>query len=181
MSFDYSSAGKRFASQNELLDCFADVLDLHIYYIYKYHYWVSPENSMQGMLGVVVTREEFEKGLIRASGGTAWESLSDDETSEIEMTREYFFGRVLATPDDCGFPVFGVENAFRTDRFRFLTVLTLLCCDVERRYEKLFAFLQDDISKKLPTADTMIRLWAEPGRRIADYYRYFSEQDALMK
>ena len=47
MSFDYSSAGKRFASQNELLDCFADVLDLHIYYIYKYHYWVSPENSMQ--------------------------------------------------------------------------------------------------------------------------------------
>lgn len=55
MSFDYSSAGKRFASQNELLDCFADVLDLHIYYIYKYHYWVSPENSMQGMLGVVVT------------------------------------------------------------------------------------------------------------------------------
>lgn len=82
MSFDYSSAGKRFASQNELLDCFADVLDLHIYYIYKYHYWVSPENSMQGMLGVVVTREEFEKGLLRASGGTAWESLSDDETSE---------------------------------------------------------------------------------------------------
>ena len=68
MSFDYSSAGKRFASQNELLDCFADVLDLHIYYIYKYHYWVSPENSMQGMLGVVVTREEFEKGLLRASG-----------------------------------------------------------------------------------------------------------------
>ena len=88
MSFDYSRAGKRFASQNELLDCFADVLDLHIYYIYKYHYWVSPENSMQGMLGVVVTREEFEKGLLRASGGTAWESLSDDETSEIEMTRE---------------------------------------------------------------------------------------------
>ena len=28
MSFDYSRAGIRFASQNELLDCFADVLDL---------------------------------------------------------------------------------------------------------------------------------------------------------
>lgn len=116
MSFDYSRAGKRFASQNELLDCFADVLDLHIYYIYKYHYWVSPENSMQGMLGVVVTREEFEKGLLRASGGTAWESLSDDETSEIEMTREYFFGRVLATPDDCGFPVSELKTrSERTD------------------------------------------------------------------
>lgn len=181
MSIDYSQAGKRFASQNELLDCFADILDLHIYYFYKYHYWVSPENSIQGMLGVVVSREEFERGLLRTAEKTAWESLSDEECSELEMTREYFFSRVLATPDNCGFPLFGVENAFRTDRFRFLTVLTLLCCDIDRRFEKLFAFLQDDITKKLPTADTIIRLWAEPGERISDYYGCFSERDALTK
>ncbi len=181
MSIDFSGAGKRFASQNELLDCFADILDLHIYYFYKYHYWVSPENSIQGMLGVVVTREEFEKGLLRTSGSTAWESLTEEERSELEMTREYFFSRVIATPDDCGFPLFGVENAFRTDRFRFLTVLTLFCCDVDRRYEKLFAFLQDDITKKLPTADTLIRLWAEPGERISEHFSCFSDQDALMK
>lgn len=181
MSFDYSDAGRRFDSQNELLDCFADVLDVHIYYLYKYHYWVSPENSMQGMLGVVVTREEFEGGLLRTSGRTAWELPDKDELSELEMTVEFFFGRVLATPDDCGFPVFGVENAFRTDRFRFLAVLTLLCCETDRRYEKLFAFLQDDISKKLPTADTLIRLWADPGSRVAEYYHYFTEQDQLMK
>lgn len=181
MSFDYSAAGMRFESQNELLDCFADILDIHIYYFYKYHLWVSPDNNIQGMLGVVVTREEFEKGLLRASDNTAWERLESTETDELEMLREYFFSRVMATPDDCGFPLFGVENAFRTDRFRFLTVLTLLCCDINRRYEKLFAFLQDDITKKSPTADTMIRLWADPGERISEYYSYFSAQDVLMK
>lgn len=181
MSFDYSDAGKRFASQDELLGCFVDILDLHIYYYYKYHYWVSPENSIQGMLGVVVTRDEFEKGLLRSSGSTAWESLTEEERSELEMIREYFFSRVIATPDDCGFPLFGVENAFRTDRFRFLTVLTLLCCDIDRRNEKLFAFLQDDITKKLPTADTLIRLWAEPGERISGYFSFFSDRDVLMK
>ena len=36
MSFDYSRAGKRFASQKDFLDCFAAVLDRHIYYIVKY-------------------------------------------------------------------------------------------------------------------------------------------------
>jgi len=181
MSFDYSDTGKRFATQNELLDCFSEILDLHIYYYYKYHLWVSPDSSIQGMLGVVVTREEFEKTLLRASDSEAYSQTEPVESDEIEMLRDYFFSRVMATPDNCGFPLFGVELAFGTDRFQFLVMLTLLCCEINRRYEKLFAYLQDDISKKYPTADTMIRLWAEPGGRVSDYYGYFSAQGVLMK
>lgn len=181
MGFDYSQTGKRFASQNELLDCFAEILDLHIFYFYKYHLWVSPDSSLQGMLGVVVTREEFEKTLLKSADSEAFSRADDTEAEEIDLMREYFFGRVMATPDNCGFPLFGVELAFGADRFQFLTMLTLLCCEINRRYEKLFSYLQDDISKKYPTADTMIRLWAEPGGRVSDYYSYFSAQSVLMK
>lgn len=181
MSFDYTDAGKRFTSQNELLDCFAEVLDLHIYYYYKYHFWVSPESNIQGMLGVVVTREEFEKALLRASDFYAFANAENDEAEEMLSIREYFFSRVIATPEDCGFPLFGVEFAFRTDKFQFLVLLTLLCCEINRKYEKLFAYLQDDISKKYPTADTMIRLWTEPGSRVSDHYSYFSAHGVLMK
>lgn len=178
---DYSDAGKRFARQNELLDCFSQILDLHIYYHYKYHFWVSPDSNIQGMLGVVVTREEFEKSLLKSSDSRVFPGLTEDEREEILLMREYFFGRVMATPDNCGFPAFNMELAFGTDRFEFLTMLTLLCCETNRRYEKLFAYLQDDISKKYPTADTMIRLWGEPGSSISDHYRYFSAQSTLMK
>ena len=37
---DYSEAGKRFASQAELLGCFAEILDLHIYYHYYIKYYI---------------------------------------------------------------------------------------------------------------------------------------------
>ena len=178
---DYSEAGKRFASQAELLGCFAEILDLHIYYHYKYHFWVSPDSNIQSMLGVVVTREEFEKNLLKTSDSRIFPGLTDEEREEIAMMRNFFFGRVMATPESCGFPVFNMEVAFGKDRFEFLTMLTLLCCEINRRYEKLFAYLQDDISKKRPTADTMIRLWGEPGSLVSGYYRYFSAQNTLMK
>ena len=104
---DYSEAGKRFASQAELLGCFAEILDLHIYYHYKYHFWVSPDSNIQSMLGVVVTREEFEKNLLKTSDSRIFPGLTDEEREEIAMMRNFFFGRVMATPESCGFPVFG--------------------------------------------------------------------------
>ena len=41
---DYSEAGKRFASQAELLGCFAEILDLHIYYPVSYTHLTLPTN-----------------------------------------------------------------------------------------------------------------------------------------
>lgn len=181
MSFDYSRAGECFESQNELLDCFAEILDFHIYYYYKYHLWVSPNSNIQGLLGVVVSREEFEKTLLKSVDSKAFSSLEDDEANEIDMLRAYFFSRIEATDFEYDFPLFGVKMAFRLDEFQLLAMLTLICCEINRRYEKLFAYLQDDISKKYPTADTMIRLWAEPNDRVSGYYSYFSAQSVLMK
>lgn len=117
---DYSEAGKRFASQAELLGCFAEILDLHIYYHYKYHFWVSPDSNIQSMLGVVVTREEFEKNLLKTSDSRIFPGLTDEEREEIAMMRNFFFGRVMATPESCGFLVFNMEVAFGKDRFEFL-------------------------------------------------------------
>ena len=182
MSFDYSKAGIRFDDKEDLLKCFSDILDLHIYYNYKYHLWVSPNNNIQGMLGVVVTREEFENGLLRAADTSAYSRIEPDEAEELDDLREYFFSRVDASLEHGGdFPMFGVLRAFRLDGFSFLVMLTLLCCEINRRYEKLFAYLQDDISKKLPTADTLIRLWAGPGESVDSYYRFFSGQGVISK
>lgn len=180
MSFDYSKAGTGFESQNELLDCFAEVLDFHIYFYYKYHFWVSPKNNIQGLLGVVVSREEFEKTLLNSSDCGVFTTVSEGEAKEIGLIREYFLGRLSAAREK-DFPLFGLERAFALDNFQMMVVLTLISCEINRRYEKLFAYLQDDISKKSPSADTLIRLWADIGGRTSDYYGYFSAQGVLMK
>lgn len=182
MSIDFSKTGKPFASQKELLDRFSDVLDLHIYYLYKYHAWVSPNNSLQSIMGVVVTREEFESSLERSTETTAYSSLTEEEAKELDMVREYFLGRYNATlHSSVRFPLIRLGECFELDFFEYAVVLTLLCCELNKKYEKIFAFLQDDISKKTLSAEIAIQLWAEVGDNISEYYSVFSDSSTLIR
>ena len=167
MSIDFSMSGKPFASQRELLDRFSEILDLHIYYLYKYHAWVSPNNTLQSIMGVVVTREEFESSLENVTETTAYSSLTDEEAKELDMVRDHFIGRYNATVESgAGFPLVRLGAAFELDFFQYAVVLTLLCCELNRKYEKMFAFLQDDITKKTLSTEIAIQLWAEVGDKI---------------
>ncbi|MCI5669125.1 MAG: ATP-binding protein [Oscillospiraceae bacterium] len=182
MSIDFSMSGKPFSSQRELLDRFSEILDLHIYYLYKYHAWVSPNNTLQSIMGVVVTREEFESSLENVTETTAYSSLTDEEAKELDMVRDHFIGRYNATAESgAGFPLVRLGASFGLDFFQYAVVLTLLCCELNRKYEKMFAFLQDDITKKTLSTDIAIQLWAEVGDNIYDYYSAFSDSSVLTK
>ena len=175
MALDLAEAKRPFSTQNELTDCFCEILDAHIYYMYKYHSWVGPENTLQGMLGVVVTRKEFENNLERATDSLALFSLSDSERKELEDSREMFIERVISTSQaGIGLPVLKLIECFSLDSFELFCVTALLCCEINRKYEKLFAYIQDDIARKTPTAETLIKLFAEPLDRISDYFMYFT-------
>ena len=182
MSIDLSRAGRPFEDQDQLLDSFSEILDLHIYYLYKYHTWVSPNNNMQNMLGVVVSREEFESNLLRASDTVAYEQLTDEEAEELDSLRDYFLNRYNATVDaGISFPLIKLGSNFSMDFFEYAVTLTLFCCELDKKYEKLFVFLQDDIAKKTLSVETAIHLWAEPRDRISTYYQSFSESSVLAK
>ncbi len=182
MGFDYTQANIPFASQQELLDQFSSMLDMHIYYIYKYHSWVGPDNSLANMMGVVVSREEFEYNLMKASDSIAYVALSPEEQEDIERMRGCFEGRLaLTTEQGADLPATRLCRLFSCDRFEFFVVATLLCCELDRKYEKLFTYLQDDITQKKPAVQTLIRLWADPFDNVSDYYGYFSEAGTLLR
>ena len=182
MSIDFSMIGKTFESQAELLDSFSEILDLHIYYLYKYHAWVSPNNALQSIMGVVVTREEFESSLEKATETTAYSSLTKEEADELDMVRDYFLSRYNATVNSAkNFPLVRLGISFDLDFFEYAVVLTLLCCELNKKYEKMFAFLQDDINKKTLSTEIAIQLWAEVGDNISGYWSAFSESSVLTK
>ncbi len=169
-----------FKSQNQLVDCFSDILDLHIYYLYKYHSWVGPDSRLQNMMGVVVSREEFENNLLRASDSRAHTALLPEEQTELMQLRTMYMERISASLEESrDIPFIKLIKAFSADEFQILVLSALLCAELYRKYEKLFAYIQDDITKKTPTAETLIRLFAKPGELVADYFRYFSDDEAL--
>lgn len=179
MAFKYNDGGMPFLSENELLDSFSEILDLYIYYLYKYHSWVGPDNTLQGMLGVVVTRAEFERNLLRASDSHCMMALTDEERAELSRLMEYFVRRWDLTLSGAELPETRLFRVFSLDHFELFCVLTLLCCEVNQKYEKLFAYIQDDIAKKTPTAETLIRLFGKPLDSISDYFRFFSSGSVM--
>ena len=182
MDIDRSRTDVPFADQDELLDSFAEMLDLHIFYLYKYHPMVGPDSALQSMLGTAVSREEFERFLVSAVDSAAYGSLTDEEISELIAAREHFVGRYrISAEEGVDLPLMRVGVMFGLDFFRLAVVLTLFCCELYKKYEMLFVFLQDDITKKTVSVETAVRLWAYPGDRISGYFAAFSEDSVLMK
>lgn len=55
-------------------------------------------------------------------------------------------------------------HLFELDTFEREALLVCLAPDVDLRYERLYAYLQDDVSRRRPTVDLVLRLLGVPGR-----------------
>ncbi|KUO71256.1 MAG: hypothetical protein APF81_03610 [Desulfosporosinus sp. BRH_c37] len=173
---------KPYEDQWELMNDFMSLLDTRIYYLYKYHMWVGPENNLQNMMGLAVSRAEFEMNLTRATDSVIGLNLKKEEIAEIEALNSYFSGRLLQTalmhPE---LSMLKLMKMFSLDFFSENCLLLAFAVQMDKKYEKIFAFLQDDITKKIPTAETAIKLFAIPGEMTADYFNYFTQSSILRK
>ena len=77
MSLDFINAGKPYMDQKSFLEDWKALLDWRIYLVYQNHAWLGPENRLQNMMGLVVSREEFEYNLARGAQEQAFQGLSD--------------------------------------------------------------------------------------------------------
>lgn len=171
-----------YENQWELMNDFMSLLDMRIYYLYKYHMWVGPENNLQNMMGLAVSRAEFEMNLARAVDSVIGINLKHEEIADIEVLNSYFFGRLNRTAEMLAdFPVLKLIKMFSLDDFSENCLLLAFAVQMDKKYEKLFAFLQDDITQKLPAAETAIKLFALPGEMTADYFHYFTQNSILTK
>lgn len=179
---DYLQIEQPYGSQWELMRDFMSLLDIRLYYLYRHHMWVGPENGMQNMMGLVVSRQEFEINLEKAVESVVGAELEADETADLTAINRYFSIRLQNTKQArCDIPVINLMDKFKLSLFESNCLLLAFCVHLEKKYEKLFAYLQDDITKKQPSAVLSIHLFAQPGDSIADYYPYFLKHSALAR
>lgn len=148
------------------------MLDLQIYALYKHHAWVGPQNNMQNMMGFVVTRQEFEHNLAKASQVIAGTSMEEEDVEQIQMIYEYLSDR-LERSDMEKLPFIGLIGSNRLDEFQAQCLLLAFASGLDPKYEKLFAYLQDDVTRKRAGFGLAVQLFAEPGRVMASYQSYF--------
>ena len=79
---DVSRLDRGYASQGELLEDLSAWLDLLLYCYYSRHQWLGPSSELKNMLGLVVTREEFEHNLTKAAQRGLYAQLTAEERDQ---------------------------------------------------------------------------------------------------
>ena len=165
MSLDFINAGKPYMDQKSFLEDWKALLDWRIYLVYQNHAWLGPENRLQNMMGLVVSREEFEYNLARGAQEQAFQGLSDGELRDLEAASALVENRIDCTGG--ALPALALAQTLGLSRFERDCVLLGFAAATDAKYEKLFSYLQDDAARKLPGMALCCQLFTKPGELIA--------------
>lgn len=74
-----------------------------------------------------------------------------------------------------------IIHAFQLDDFEVNTLLICLAPVLDLRYEKIYAYLQDDVTRKCPSINLVLDLLCPTGKPRFQNWKYFYQQSPLFK
>jgi hypothetical protein len=74
-----------------------------------------------------------------------------------------------------------LANTFGLDRFDLDTLLICLAPTIDLRYERLYGYLQDDVTRKRPSVNLVLDLLCEPGTRRLKVLSRFADDAPLFR
>ncbi|MCD7830572.1 MAG: ATP-binding protein [Clostridiales bacterium] len=164
-----------YESQWALMNDLFAWLDLRLYLFYKQHQWLGPKNEMRNMLGLVVSREEFEHNLTKAAQQGLWTQLEPEDAAQLEAAESIVRLRLERTTED--FPLLQLFQRCGLDVFQCSCVILAYGAALDQKYEKLLAYLQDDITKKHPLVSLAVQLFLPPQHTVEEYRARFYSRD----
>jgi ATP-dependent 26S proteasome regulatory subunit len=129
--------------------------------------------------GLYISEDEVDALLARPLGQPQWLERGDagrltglDDALQ-ELTAAIARRRAASLQQGIDLRLDRVARLFRLDRFDLDVVLACLAVEVDLRYEKLYAYLQDDVTKKRPSVDLIVHLLAPPNHDVLQARRHF--------
>ena len=117
-------------------------LDLRLYYFYAHHQWLGPSSEMKNMLGLVVTREEFEHQLAKSAQMGLEEELEPEESAQLGEAQAAIAMR-LGRTGDADIPVLHLFQRCGLDAFEQNCVILAYAAVLDRKYESCLPYLPE--------------------------------------
>ncbi len=174
-SVSFGGLAEGYESQWGLMNDLFAWLDLRLYIFYKHHQWLGPKNEMRNMLGLVVSREEFEHNLTKAAQQGLYAMMDPDDAAQIEAAEGALTLRLERTRKK--FPLLQLFERCGLDQFQRGCVALAYSATLDQKYEKLLAYLQDDITRKSPSVSLAVQLFVPPLHTVEEYRAKFSGRD----
>src|SRR5262245_840917 len=139
--------------------------------------------------GLVLTDEEIAGLLADADDAHSGDGSSSNDSQERQaliqaLARLYdYIDRRLAASRDAGIhlslPI--LSRLFHLSRFEEQCILICLAPELDRKYEKLYAYLQDDVTRKKPSVDLALELLCRTMEEKLDARSVFDPKATLLK
>ncbi len=121
--------------------------------------------------------------------GTNWGHLVELQPGQEEVFNQAFkisaedAEEIIAVARTHGFTLRldKLQREFKLDQFDLNTLLTCLAPAIDLRYERLYGFLQDDVTHKRPTVNLVLNLLAEPGLSRLQMLTHFGSDSVLLR
>lgn len=171
----YHRLEQGYENQWELMDDLFAWLDLRIYVFYKHHQWLGPKNDLKNMLGLVVSREEFEHQLAKAAQQGLPAMQDPEDAAMLESSQVAVSMRLDKTRKT--FPLLRLFQSCCPGSFEQGCAALAYAVVLDRKYEKLLGYLQDDVTKKHPSTSLAVQLFLPVGSSVEEYLARFSRRD----
>ncbi len=136
--------------------------------------------------GLYISEQEIDALLARPLGEPQWLNAADggrftDVNAALRGLAETIACRRSASVE-CGIDLRfdRLARTFRLDEFDRDVLLVCLAVEIDLRYEKLYAYLQDDVTKRRPSVDLAIHLLASRDEDLLAVRRHFLAPSPLV-
>ncbi len=152
------------------------------------HWQQAGQDPTDAFRGLYTSDAEAE-GLLARPFGSNWGQLAEEKTEEIHLftQREARAVRhveaLVETAQNKKQPLclLHLATAFGLDRFEQDMLLICLAPTLDLRYERLYGYLQDDVTRKRPTVNLVLDLLGEIGPDRLLRLAYFADEASLFK
>lgn len=132
--------------------------------------------------GIVISEEEIQYLLNRQpeqfQNDPAYVGLME---KLLELDSSIKAKKDISKKNNVFLPLEQLRNAFRLSSFEEQCIVLALAVEMDIKYEKLYAFLQDDITKKYPTIHLALSLFCHTGEEMMNARHYFDKEEGLVK
>jgi hypothetical protein len=129
--------------------------------------------------GLYISEDEVDALLARPLGQPRWLEGGDrgqpheqDDALRV-LSKSLAKRRAASLEQGTNLRLARLADLFGLDQFDLDVVLACLAVEIDLRYEKLYAYLQDDVTKKRPSVDLAARLLSPPEWDVLEARRHF--------
>lgn len=156
--FAIKNSNKPYENNWEFIGDLCKLVDIKIYYYYKFFYDLDiTADNKNRFKGLVINRDEFESLL------NDFNNLPIDMShaeKDVQLAQSFIASRKEACIKKGIFlSLTYLSHNFDLTIFEEFCILLSAVPNINRKYEKIFGFLQDDISMKYPTLDLATKLF----------------------